>query len=197
MIQYPKSLNFQDLLNKYRKDIKKKIYTTRITTYDIWKKLNSITEKDNVDVYFHTNDVYISGLNLDWYWEEEYSQNGFAHFLLNEIYNEYNIKGEETKLADNNLHTTTYIDAAKLAGTPLTVCAESATNAIGALSACTTSISSWNISEEISNLQTEVDNLKLKIDTKADKVPTENIDNDSNKMEDKKMKGFNFDFGIL
>lgn len=172
--------SFQDLLDKYRKDVKKKNYKTRIP-YDIWKKLSSITEKDNVNVYFHISKAYIFSLNLDW--EEEYSQNGFAEFLLNEIYNKHNDKGEKIKLAENDLHTNIYIDAAKVAGTPLTVCAESATNVIGALSTCATSISSWNISEEISSLQTEINDLKFKLDTKTDK------------MEDKKMKGFNFDFG--
>ena len=191
--------SFQDLLEKYRKDVKKKIYKTRIP-YDIWKKLSSITKKDNVRVYFNIADISISGLNLDW--EEDYNQNGFAKFLLNEIYNKYKNKGEETKLAETNLHTNTYIDAAKLAGTPLEMCAESATKAINAWDNCissitsTSNISTWSIiDEEISKLDAKINDFELKLNTKADKVPTENINNDSNKMEDKKMKGFNFDFG--
>lgn len=186
--------SLQDLLNKYCKDVKNKIYTTRIT-YDIWKKLNSITEKDNVNVYFHTNNVCIC-IHLDWYWEEEYSQNGFAHFLLNEIYNEYNNKGEEKRLMENSSYLDGYICAADLAAAPLTMSAESATDAAKAWSSYTTNISSLNkainINDEIYSLQTEVNNLKVRLDTKVDKIPTENI---SNKMEDNKMKGFNFDFG--
>ena len=184
--------SFQDLLNKFSKGIENKIYKTRIP-YDIWKKLSSITEKDNVNVYFNTDDVYIFGLNLDW--SENYTENGFAKFLSDEIYNKYNIKGEETKLADNNLHTTAYIDAAKLVGTPL----DTLSTGTCTWSDSTSSIlstSTWcSIDEEISNLQAKINNFELKLNAKADKVPTENINNDSNKMEDNKMKGFNFDFG--
>ena len=187
--------SFQDLLNKFSKGIKNKTYKTKIP-YERWKKLKAITKENNVSVYFHPSRIDVFNINLeDCGWEEDYSQNGFAKFLLDEIYNKYNDKGEETKLAESNLHAGTYIDAAKLATTPLNVCAESAATAIEALSNCTTSVSYWNIKEEISSLQTEINNLELRLNTKADKVPTESINNDSNKMEDKKMKGFNFDFG--